>query len=364
MATIRQTKAGTYETNVYIGLDENGKRKYKHITGQTKRDVEAAVRLCKMHETPESIDALSLTVEEAVEAYIASREARHGDDALSPSTIAKYRDYLNSDLYLNLKKVKIAKLSNNVIQREIDDYARDHSPKSVSLRWGLIRSAVAEVRPDFKARVRLPKQKRKRLQMPERDKLQALFGDLRKHGMEIPVLLGATCGLRRGEISALDLSKDVDYDKHTIRITKDMVMDSKRNYIIKTPKTDAAVRVVPCPSWVIDRLAEARDNPTYHVYQPNSITTGWHRLAEKYGISCSFHGLRHYYASVMESLGVPEAYQMERMGHTTNYMLKRYQEYLRETETDVNEAMQAYFESISPSVNATKNATNPEDTHE
>lgn len=364
MAGIRQTKAGTYETNIYIGKDENGKRKYKHITAASKREIEAIVRDFRTRETPESIDTLSMTVGDAVKQYIDNREARRGDNALSPSTIAKYHDYLNSELYHDLKKVKISKLSDNIIQRAIDSYAASHSPKSVSLRWGLIRAAVAEIRKNFSPSVNLPRIKRKRLEMPEKSKLQALFKNLRGHGMEIPVLLGSVCGLRRGEIAALDLSKDVDYDKGILRINKDMVLNKDRKYVIKKPKTDAAVRSVQCPSWVLQRLAEARDNPTYKMYLPNSITTGWNRIAKEYEISCSFHGLRHYFASVMESLGVPEAYQMERMGHTTNYMLKRYQEYLKETEYKVDDAMQAYFESISPDINATNDATNPDGVQE
>lgn len=358
MATIKQTASGSYETIVYVGRDANGKRIYKHITEKTRHDVLSAVRELQAHPDPGSVDILGMTVDEAVGAYIHARERLTGESALSPSTIAKYYDYLRSDLYLALAKVKLGKLTDETIQRAIDNYAQEHSPKSVSLRWGLIRAAIAEIRKDFSPNVRLPRVKRKRLEMPDREKLQTLFADIRGKGMEIPVLLGAVCGMRRGEIAAVNLAEDIDYERGIIHINKDMVLGKDRKYVIKKPKTDAAVRSVQCPAWVLDRLAEARDSPAYMMMRPNSITTGWHRLSKAYGISCSFHGLRHYFASVMESLGVPEAYQMERMGHTTNYMLKRYQEYLKETEYSIDQSMNDYFQAIAPSVDATKDATN------
>lgn len=89
MATIKETKAGTYETTVYIGKDAKGKRKYRHLTARTKRELEALVREVKTAETAESVDTLSLTVGEAVDRYIAAREALKGDAALSPYSLLR-----------------------------------------------------------------------------------------------------------------------------------------------------------------------------------------------------------------------------------------------------------------------------------
>lgn len=357
MAEIRRTKSGSFETTIYLGRDANGKRRYKHLTASSKRELALVVQ--GLEDLRIDADVLDMTVGDAVTRYIQKRESLTGESAISPSTIGNYYKYLNSDLYLELAKVKISKLTDDAVQNAIDRYAADHAPKTVSLRWGLIRAAITEVHKEYKPNVKLPRIKRKRLAMPEKDKLQALFSELRGKQMEIPVLLGAVCGLRRGEISALDLANDVDYERGIVRINKDMVLDKNKQYVVKTPKTDAAVRQVQCPRWVLDRLAEARDSSDYRINLPNSITTGWNRISKKCGISCSFHGLRHYFASVMSSLNVPEQYQMERMGHATNYTLRRYQEYLKETEYDIDQSMNDYFDSLSPSVDATKNATSP-----
>jgi hypothetical protein len=53
----------------------------------------------------------------------------------------------------------------------------------------------------------------------------------------------------------------------------------------------------------------------------------------------------------MSALNIPEQYQMERMGHATNYMLKRYQEYLRSKEAEVNSDLMSALDNLNPSAN-------------
>ena len=117
-------------------------------------------------------------------------------------------------------------------------------------------------------------------------------------------------------------------------------------YVIKPPKTDAANRTIPAPAWLIGILKVARDNPNYKMYLPNTVTTKFHALAQNLGINCSFHGLRHYFVYVMTSLGIPDLYQMERLGHTTSYTTDRYKEFLKEKTAEVNDDLIAYFDGI------------------
>ncbi len=343
MTKPRKTKAGTWESIEYLGKDANGKKRYKHLTADSERELKEKQRQLRQTTTAENIDVLQMTVGQAVDTYIERRSA-----TASPSTIRGYKSYRRSS-FGRLMAVKIEDLTDALCQREIDAYANGHSPKSVALRWGLIQTAVSFYYKDFNPRVELPAIRRKRLEMPEADQLFNFFEYLEGHKLEIPVLLSATCGLRRGEIAALNFKTDVDYDKGIIRISRDMVMDENNAYVVKDhPKSDAANRAVICPQWVIEKIAAARDDPNYKMYKPNSITTGYHRHAPKFGLKCSFHGLRHYYVSVMEALGVPELYQMERLGHTTNSTTNRYKEYLKSKEVEINDSMQTYMDNLNP----------------
>lgn len=339
MATPKKTKTG-WEIVVYVGKLPDGKRIYKHLTGKSKAEVLEKARAYQDDETPETTQAGSMTVRRAVDNYIARREQE-----LSPSTIAMYKSYRNSS-FLSLQNKKIADLSDTYIQAQIDDYAKDHSPKSVFNRWHLIKSAIEEAKPNFNPRVKLPRLKRKRLDMPDPQKIQELFHVVGGTRLEIPVCLAAVCGLRRGEICALDLRTDIDYDNNLIRVNKDIVRDYDGKYVVKPPKTDAANRSVPAPRWVIDILKAARDNPKYKMLRPTTVTDKFTDVARQIGINCSFHGLRHYFVSVMTALGIPDIYQMERLGHATNSILHRYKEFLKEKNAEVNDDLIAYFDAL------------------
>lgn len=342
MPTMTKKPNGSWTAVVTIGTDKNGKRVQKHLTAKSRNELEHKIKLLE-DETPETVRAGEMTVGDAVDQYISRREKE-----ASPSTIANYRKYRRT-AFPELMTVPISKLTEEILQKAVDDYAANHAPKTVVLRWNLVYAAVKEAKKNANFKIRLPRQKRKRLTMPDEEKLIQCFRLIEGKGIELPVLLAAVCGLRRGEIAALDLTEDVDYDKGMIRVSKDMVLNDKGSYIVKEPKTDAAHRAVPCPPWVLEKLRAARDDPAYRMYAPNTITTKWHILDQELNIGCSFHGLRHYYASVMSALGVPDQYAMERMGHTTDYMLKRYQEYLKTKEAEIDDSMMDFYQKLDPS---------------
>ena len=345
MATAKKTASGSWETTVFIGVDPTtGKKTYKHLTAPSKAKLQEKVKALE-GETPKTISAMSLTVREAVDQYIARREKD-----LSPSTLQDYKKHARS-AFPELMNLTIGELTDEICQRSIDAYAQTAAPKTVVNRWNLLHAAVREAKRNIKIYVRLPSVKRKRLDMPEQESLFRLFKEIENTPLEIPVLLAATCGLRRSEICALNLAEDIDYDKGLIHIDKALVPGPDNRYVIKDTKTTAGERTVPCPAWVLDKLAQARDNPNYQPYKPNTITTSFTPLAKQCGVNCTFHGLRHYYASIMSALNIPEQYQMERMGHATNHMLKRYQEYLKSKEAEVNSDLMSALDTLNPNAN-------------
>lgn len=343
MPTPKKKSNGSWEATVYIGTDpRSGKKVYKHLTAGTKPELMAKMR--RYHdESPETASAASLTVGEAVDLYVERRRSE-----LSPSTLAGYIKMRNT-AFPELMRLKISALTDSVCQKAIDEAAKTVSPKTIRNRWNFILSAVREAKKNVSLSVRTPSVRRKRLEMPDTDPLMNLFRAVENTPLDLPVCLAAVCGLRRSEIVALDFDTDIDYERSLIHINKAVVMGPDNKYHQKDTKTDAGERTVPAPAWLIAKIAEARDNPKYVRWQANTITCKFKPLAESCGVNCSFHGLRHYYASVMSALGIPEQYAMERMGHSTNYMLHRYQEYLRSKESEVNNSLMSALENLNPS---------------
>ena len=59
----------------------------------------------------------------------------------------------------------------------------------------------------------------------------------------------------------------------------------------------------------------------------------------------------------MDALGVPETYAMERMGHSTNSMLKHYQESIKEKNIEINNALMDYMNSLNNPTETTTEIT-------
>lgn len=359
MPTIKRTKTGQYTTLVTIGTDVDGKRAVKRITAETPtavkikidrekqlfREEQAAIREERAAAASGKPDPKKTTVRQAVTSYIERCETKPD---FSPSTIRSYYSYAKN-MFPVLMPMLIADLTEELVQTAINEEQKKLSPKSVVNRWNLLRPAVRAVDRDFAPDAELPALHRKRLKMPDVERLRMLFELVDGKPMDIPVALAATCGLRRGEVSAIDLHKDVDYLKHTLHIDKVYVENKEYRWELKPyPKTDAGIRTVIVPGWVLEKLSAARDDPNFVMLKPFAITNRYKTLKKKTGISCSFHGLRHYFASVMSSLHVPDEYQMERMGHSTRYMLDRYREYLKETEVQIDEDLQGYMNALDP----------------
>ena len=338
MATAKKNPNGTWSINIYVGRTPDGRKICKHLTARTKKEVETkALEILSNKKRAAS----QLTVSECFDRYIETRRP-----LCKPRTI---RDYImNQTAFPELLQLHVADLTDDVCQAAIDRHSREHSPKTTVDRWHYLQTAVQYFEKSFHPQVRLPIVRRKRLEFPDASKFQDLFLYVKDRNVEIPVLLGATCGLRRAEIAALDLENDIDYRNGFIRISKSMALNEHNEYVISTPKTEAGNRTVVCPAWVLERIRANLDRPDFIQFKPNTITTKWHKLSVKFGIGCSFHGLRHYFASAMEAEGVPWAYQKKMLGHTTNYMLNRYQEYLRQTSMEMDARLAAHMDALNP----------------
>lgn len=343
MAKAKKLPSGSWRALVYVGLGENGKRKYKSITAPTEAEANMLAsrmrydleRGAKLQSTPED-----LTVAEAVAQYIREREK-----SLSPKTAREYETILRNH-YAGIKNIKLKKLTERAVKLEMTRESVNLSPKSIRNIYGLLKSTLDEFAPDLNIKIKMPKKEMIEMQIPTNEELFLIFEKAENTSLELPVLLAATCGLRRGEICAIDLNTDVDYDNCKLSIKKAVAQDKHGEWITKSPKSAAGKRIIDCPAWVVDELRQARDRG-YKFPKPSVVTNAFMRLKNRYGLSIRFHDLRHYYASVMLSLGVPDKYAMARMGHATPNMLKNvYQHLMDDKNREITEQMNGFFDSV------------------
>lgn len=246
-----------------------------------------------------------------VDAYINSKV-----NILSPSTIVSYKMILrHMPFWLNMP---ISKLTQIDIQNAVNEYATNHSPKSVKNYHGLISAVIKMYRPNLVLRTTLPKGKEKEVRVPSHDEISMILKQVEGTEYHIPFQLGCL-GMRRGEILALSLN---DLDGDCLTIDKAKVISLDGGFEIKNlPKTVSSVRKIYIP----DRLAEEIRQKGY-IYNgsPGQILKALHRTQDKLGLPRSrFHDLRHYFVSYAHSLGWADADIIAITGHKTDEIAKR-----------------------------------------
>ena len=177
----------------------------------------------------------------------------------------------------------------------------------------------------------------------------------------LAVLLGALCGLRKGEVRGLQFD-DVDFEKGTLSICHNVVFTKEG---IKAPKCGSS-RTIPAPEPVLEAIRECRKlYPAGRFVIPNfaspdqpcnviTIGRAFYRILDTIGIDADerkrrnlvFHGLRHTYVSLSQNAGLPDFIVARLSGHKGLAMVQRYTH--SEGLVDFQKAREALEKAIAP----------------
>lgn len=339
MVKIERLPSGSYRARVHLGGG-----KYKSITGKDKKavqleaaqyeaDIEAA-------QAKENDPHRGMTVGEAMEKYIALKSA-----VLSPSTLLGY-DVIRRNRLQSLMDMRISDITQEDIQRAINEDALNHSPKSVRNDHGLLSAVLAVYRQDMKLNTTLPQKKKPKIEIPTQEEVDAMFAHFKGTEMEIPFALAACCGLRESEIGGLKW-KNVDFEHNRIIITEAIVRGIDVGYVrkddTKSYAGDRSIRMYP----YIRRILESapRDGEYVTKLNPALIGKRFSNGLQKAGLPhYRFHDLRHYLVSVMLSLNIPKNYIADMVGHTDEHMIDTvYGHLMAQKKHDVEDILEEYF---------------------
>ena len=341
---IHKQKNGAYYAQMYIGLDEKGKRKFKSFYGYDKTALmREMVEYKAERQEGRQHGHANMTVSEAIDAYISSKSA-----VLSPSSIRGYR-IIQRNCLQSIMSVKLCDLTPDLVQRAVNADAVRLAPKTVRNAHGLLTATLDLYRHGFNPSTTLPQKRKAEIVVPSADEVAKILDATKGTEMYLAVLLGACCGLRRSEISALTWSC-VDFATATITIKGAMVPDEKNKMTVKGTKTIAGTRTIHAVPIVMEVLgelfAEKQPSPTDAVsIRPDLISNRFARLLKTAGVRhMRFHDLRHFAVSVMLSLNVPKNYIADYVGHETENMIDTvYGHVMADKKRDVEERLQGYF---------------------
>lgn len=183
------------------------------------------------------------------------------------------------------------------------------------------------------------------------------FAELLKHVAntddEIPIILGAGCGLRRGEIFGLRW-RNIDFKNGLITIETTTVRFDKT--MEKAPKTETSNRTITVPSYVLDvlrkhRIRVGRVDPNGKIitrWKPDSYSKRFAKLLTKFDMPhIRLHDLRHYNATIMMKSGIPDKVAAERLGHANVSTLRSvYQHVLKDMDVKAAEEIDVMFRQV------------------
>ncbi len=252
----------------------------------------------------------SMNFEKAAESYVNMKR-----NVLSPRTIKEYSETAKRFPEW-FRKLPISDINQIEINRLVNELSKGKTPKTVRNYHGFLTAVLGTFYPNLKISTTLPQKSKSEPYIPSSNDIKKILEYSKGTMFEIPIML-ACYGMRRSEICALNL-EDVDGD--IVHINKAKVQDENRNWVIKTTKTIESTRNIIVPLELAGKIM--RQGYVYKGH-PNSITCFLYKAQDTLGIPrFSIHKLRHYFASEMSALGIPEADILKMGGWETDHVMK------------------------------------------
>lgn len=221
-------------------------------------------------------------------------------------------------------------------------------------------------------RVDRPKVKKKQVKyLDDRQAVQLLRCLAREESLPFrcAVLLALLCGLRLGEVGALELS-DVDWEECTIDIHRALKYTPDKGNYVGDPKSDAGRRTVDLPAGMMALLEETRK---YHEEAAAFLGDRWRgcgriicawdgtpvhhdtpskwfrKFADANGFTgVRFHDLRHTHATLLFASNIDAVAVASRLGHEdASTTLRVYAHAIRRRDLESAAAMQRLLDAAA-----------------
>ncbi len=342
---------GRIAVQVYLGKDENGKRKIKTVYGATQKEAnkkadELRAQLGKGLDISNKIK----TFKEWSELFLTSQKAvlSSSEYEMKKNRISFFYSFFGNSPIESVRPFQIEAALNSLAEKN-PTTGKPSAKKTLTVykqNCGqvfkfAVKNRVVEYNPAEYAELpkNAPKEERRALSETEREWITTYSGDNKR--AKRAAMIAMFCGLRRGEMTALTWN-DINFKEKTITVNKSY--DFKSNNI-KLPKTAAGVRTVPMPDALVEFLKnEKREGINVFVTKSGKTMTesAWKRTLESFLVDleiahgvgkkkkkCApeptvftiqlfgWHDLRHTYATVLYEAGVDVLTAQYLLGHAS-----------------------------------------------
>lgn len=237
-------------------------------------------------------------------------------NVLSPSTIRDYSK-MHKRLPSWFVKLPVQEITQADINRLVNEVAKTKAPKTVKNYHGFVSAVLAVYHPELTIRTKLPQNTKKDFYIPSDDDIRKIVSASKGTRMEIPIALSCY-GLRRSEMLAIT-PDCIEHDK--IIIKSALVLNEHNKAIIKeTTKTAASTRVIPISH---DLALKIKKQGYVFDGNPSDVNKWLVKTEQKLGLPhFTLHKFRHYFASKLSDMGIPEADILNLGGWETDHIMK------------------------------------------
>jgi integrase len=348
---IRQRGERSWELKFDLGRDPvSGKRisRYVNFRG-TKREAQAELtRLLNSRNEGTYVDPTKMTVGEYLEHWLTV----YVDRQLAAKTAARHRGIIQHQIVPRLGNVPMRKLTAVHLEGFEAKLQKEGYVKGRKLGQGLTPQTVLHVHRTLSQalahavktgvlfknpaeQVKPPRPTNREIVILTKPDVATLLRAAERTWIYLPVLVGVTTGMRRGELLGLRWS---DIDLKAARLTVNQSLERVRGKtVFKSPKTTTSRRTITLPAFTIEALKEHRaaqaaerlrlglgkpelvfSHGDGSPLDPDSITKAFDRLIKATGVRrITFHGLRHTHISHQLMDGVHVKIVSERAGHAS-----------------------------------------------
>lgn len=281
----------------------------------------------------------SKTFEQAYNDYVGGT-----DNIFSPSTLLGYKRIKENHLK-DICTMRMDSITQDVVQSKVNRLAKKLSPKTVENIYGLITAVYYSVYPNRKLQIKLPQEVKKEIEIPTEEEIKKITDACKGTKYELPILLAMQLGLRSSEICGLKWSA---YDGERLSIERAVVAGID-GLAEKVTKSTSGKRVLYVPARIKELIdASPRINDYIVQVTGQAMYKGFSRICENNGIRhYRFHDLRHVFASVSISAGVPTEYIIKDMGHKGDRMLRAVYGHMMESQRKENSRLrEQYYENL------------------
>ena len=343
---IYKRKDGRWEARYIASYDGNGKAKYKYLYARIYTEVKA--KLLKAQNYTNLTNEAEKSKDKEKYEYWLDEWLRTKRLSVKESTYIRYRNTIENHIKPDLGKYPICKISTSLMEQFVShklqggrkDGNGGLSPKSMAdimviikepFKYAQFHGIIVICNFDRISFKKNAQEMRVLSILEEQRLLSVLFKDFDRYKLGVFICLYT--GIRIGELCALQwknisLSENVIKIEHTMQRLQSADLNAlqKTRIIVTDPKSNAALRTIPLPEFVIDVIKPFVASPNTYVLsgeckvfiEPRTMQNRFKTyLIEGQIKDANFHSLRHTFATRCVEAGFDVKTLSEILGHSS-----------------------------------------------